>query len=109
MLSDARADFAAIEVDIADGTALVSLRGDMDASMASALADLLAGLGNKKPGRLIFDMATVGYLDCATAGVMFRAARSMLAGGKPVIRSAGPLVRRLLELTGLDTQCELAG
>lgn len=77
--------------------------------MAAALSEQLADVKDKKPDRLIFDMAAVGFLECAAAGVMFCAARSILPGGKPVIRSPGPLVRTLLELTSLDTQCELAG
>jgi anti-sigma B factor antagonist len=97
------------EIGLADGVAVVRLLGDLDASVAFVLAEELAGLEDKKPDRLVFDMAAVGYLDCAAAGVLFGAARSMLPeGNKPVICSAGPLVRKLLELTGLDTQCELA-
>jgi anti-anti-sigma factor len=100
--------FAVAEARLADGTAVVRLLGDLDVTVAAALSQHLADLAARKPDRLIFDMATVGFLDCAAARVMFAAARSMLPGRKPVIRSPGPLVRRLLELTGLDTQCELA-
>jgi anti-anti-sigma factor len=101
--------FVVAEVGLADGVAVVRLMGDLDASVAFVLAEQLAELEDKKPDRLIFDMAAVGFMDCAVADVLFGAARSMLPGGKPVIRSPGPLVRRLLTLTGLDTQCELAG
>jgi anti-sigma B factor antagonist len=109
VLSERDTAFVAAEVEIADGTAVVRLRGDLDASMTSALSEQLAALEDKKPDLLIFDMTAVGFLDCAAAGVMFRAARSILPGGKPVICSPSPRVRTLIELTGLDTQCELAG
>lgn len=100
--------FVIVEVEIADGAAVVRLRGELDVTMVSALSEQLAGLKDKKPDRLIFDMAAVDYLDCAAARVMFAAARSVLGGGQPVICSPQPIVHRLLELTGLDTQCELA-
>jgi anti-sigma B factor antagonist len=101
--------FVVAENGLADGVAVVRLVGDLDVSVAFALAEELAGLEDRKPDRLIFDMAAVDYLDCAAAGVLFGVARSVLPGTKPVIRSPGPLVRKLLELAGLDTQCELAG
>jgi anti-anti-sigma factor len=101
--------FVVAEVGLADGTAVVRLLGDLDASVAFVLAEQMAELEDKKPDRLIFDMAAVGFLDCAAAGVIFGVARAMLPGTKPVIRSPGPLVRKLLTLTDLDTQCELAG
>lgn len=108
MLDQRDDGFAVAEVGLADGTAVVRLLGDLDVTVAAALSLQLADLEDKKPDRLIFDMAAVGFLDCSAAGVMFAAARSMLPGRKPVIRAPGPLVRRLLELTGLDAQCELA-
>jgi anti-anti-sigma regulatory factor len=33
--------------------------------------------------------------------------RSLPAGRRPVIRRPSPAVRRILELTGLDAQCEI--
>lgn len=110
MLQERDSGFAVAEIGLADGTAVVRLLGDLDASVAFELAEQLAGLADKQPDRLVFDMAAVQFLDCAAAGMLFGAARSMLAdGNKPVICSPGPLVRKLLQLTGLDTQCELAG
>jgi anti-anti-sigma factor len=97
------------EIEFADGTAVVRLLGDLDITVASALWQQLAELADKKPDRLVFDMTAVGFLDCAAARVLFRASRVMLPDGKPVIRSPCPLVRTLLERTGWDTQCELAG
>ena len=47
--------------------AVVRLVGDLDASVAFALAEQLADLEDKKPDRLIIDMAAVGFLDCAAA------------------------------------------
>lgn len=106
--SDRDDHFVVAEIAFADGTAVVRLHGELDITVASALGQQLAELADKKPDRLVFDMAAVGFLDCAAARVLFRASRAMLPDGKPVVRSPCPLVRTLLELTGWDTQCELA-
>lgn len=83
------------EIGLTDSTAVVRLAGELDASVAFALADL----EGKEPDRLIFEMAAVSFLDCAAAGVLFGAARSILpAGTRPVIASAGPRACTLLEL-----------
>lgn len=87
------------EIGLTDSTAVVRLAGELDASVAFALAEQLADLEGKEPDRLIFEMAAVSFLDCAAAGVLFGAARSILpAGTRPVIASAGPRACTLLEL-----------
>jgi anti-anti-sigma factor len=108
LLSELGGPLVAAEIEIADGTAVVRLLGDLDITVAAALWQQLAELEAKKPDRLVFDMTAVSFLDCAAARVLFRASRSMLPGEKPVIRSPCPLVRTLLKLTGWDTQCKLA-
>jgi anti-anti-sigma factor len=55
--------------------------------------------------RLVIDLNQVDFLDCATAAVIFGVARQALPPGEmPVVRAQRPLVRRLLQLTGLDSQ-----
>lgn len=110
MLPGGDGRFVAAEVETADGGVVVRLRGELDVTVAAALSEQLAGLRDKEPSWLIYDMAAVSFLDCAAARVMLAAAGSVLGNGRqPVIRAAAPLVRRLLELSGLDRQCELAG
>jgi anti-anti-sigma regulatory factor len=46
-------------------------------------------------------------MDCGSARVIAAAARSRPAGRRLVIRSPGPGVRRILELTGVDADCEI--
>jgi anti-anti-sigma factor len=98
----------AVDVDIADGTAVIKLYGDLDLPVRSALEERLAEVAAKKPDVLVYDLAAVTFLDCGTAAVLVRAARLLPSGKEPVLRSACPLVRRVLTLTRLDTQCELA-
>jgi len=85
------------------------VRGNLDITVNGALSERLAEVMEKKPARLIFDLGGVEYIDCAAARALLAAARSLPDGQRPVIRSAGPLVRRLLAVTGLDAQCVLDG
>lgn len=93
-------------VQVTAGAAMVSVRGDLDASAAAEIAEVLAQVLAAEPGRIVLDMTYVGFLDCSAAGAIFAAARS-LPDGRPVIRSPRRIVRRLLEITGLDAQCIL--
>jgi anti-anti-sigma factor len=107
VLPDEYASSLLVDVEITDGTAVITVRGDLDITVNAALAGQLAEIMQKKPARLIFDLGSVKYMDCACARVLLSAARSLPEEQRPVIRSAGPLVRRLLAVTGLDTQCVL--
>jgi anti-anti-sigma factor len=97
-----------VAVDIADGTAVVRLCGELDVLVKDALAEQLAEVAEKKPDVLVIDLAAVTLMDCGIIAVIIGTVRLLPSGRKPVLRSPCPSVRRLLELTGLDAQCELA-
>jgi anti-anti-sigma factor len=89
-------------------TAVIRLRGELDVTVRNTLAELLAPLAGLGLGRLVIDLNQVDFLDCATAAVIFDAARRALPPGEmPVVRAQRGLVRRLLQLTGWDSQCVL--
>lgn len=83
----------------------VVIRGDLDLSSTPALAARLAPVLASGPRRLVFDLAQAGFIDCAAARLITGTSRAL--PGRPVIRAPGPLVRRVLELTGLDSHCEI--
>lgn len=83
----------------------VVIRGDLDLCSTPSLAARLGPVLASRPRRLVFDLARVGFIDCAAARLITSTSRSL--PGRPVIRSPGPLVRRVLELTGLDSRCEI--
>ncbi len=116
MLQDRSAHHVAVDVNRDLGIVTITLRGELDITARSALsehltehlAEYLEPPAGTQPEQLVFDMAEVDFLDRAAAAVIFTAARLLLpAGVKPVMRSPGRPVRRLLEMTGLDQQCEL--
>ena len=92
-----------------DGTATLILRGDLDLASRPLLARRLAQVLAGKPQRLVFDLARVGVVDCGTARLIAGCSRDLPGHARPVIRSPAPLVRRMLELTGLDARCEVLG
>ena len=57
---------------------------------------------------LVIDLAAVTFMDCGIMAVIIGTARRLPSGRKPMLSSPCPQVRRLLELTGLAAQCELA-
>ena len=80
---------------------VITLGGDLDLSSAPALGRALARLRGTPPARLVLHMAGVGCLDLAAARVIAAAAQAWPGPGPVVIRDPSPVVRRLLELSGL--------
>ena len=98
-----------IEVSVGPDLVTVTLGGDLDVTMAAPLRAQLARVVAARPGRLVFDLAQVGFIDCACARLIAGAGRSLPAGRRPAIHSASPMVRRVLDLSGLAALCEISG
>jgi anti-anti-sigma factor len=90
-----------------DGTVIVVLSGEFDTGNIRALAHHLAEVLEYQPRRLVFDLAEVGFVDCASARLIAGTGRSLPEGVRPVISRPRLSVRRVLEITGLDTLCDL--
>jgi anti-anti-sigma factor len=103
-----RAGRVAIEVEARPGTTTIVVRGELDLVTMPILADQLALVSRDRPGRLVFDLAGTYFMDCGSARLIAGAGQ-WLPDGRPVIRSPGPGVRRILKLTGLDAHCEIEG
>jgi anti-anti-sigma factor len=88
-------------------TVTVTLSGEFDATSEGFLADCLALVYRERPRRLIFETAEVTYLDCASARLIVGTHRWLPHGVRPVIVRPVPIVRRLLQVSGLSERCEL--
>ena len=88
-------------------TATIFVRGELDLVTMPVLAEQLARVSRAQPGRLVFDLAGTHFMDCGSARLIARAGRWLPAGQRPVIRHPRADIRRLLELTGLDSYCEI--
>ena len=52
-------------------------------------------------------MAEVSFADSAAVRLIVRTGQLLPDGGRPVISRPPPVVRRVLQITGLDTLCDL--
>jgi anti-anti-sigma factor len=73
----------------------------------SVLSHRLAQVALRRPGRLVFDLAQVTFIDCAATRLIASAASILPTGARPVIRHPSPAVRRILDLTDIAATCDL--
>src|SRR5271170_1074568 len=101
------ADRVAIEVDVGRGTTTVFISGELDLATMPFVSRQLTLILDTRPERLVLDLTRTSFLDCGSARMIVATGRSLPAGRRPVIRRPSAAVRRILELTGLDAQCEI--
>jgi len=83
----------------ATGTPIVSLAGELDSSNAGSLEAAVAPITAQHPDRLIFDLSGLRFMDSAGIAVLIRAAANVNA---IYLRNPSPIVRRVIEVTGLS-------
>jgi anti-anti-sigma factor len=95
------------EAVVTGEAAIVLLRGELDVTVEGFLYDRLSQIREVKPSRLVFEMAQVTYLDCASARLIAGTGDWLPAGVKPVVSRPSPIVRRVLQASGIGALCEL--
>jgi anti-anti-sigma factor len=103
----ARPPRLSVHPELAGDTAILVVTGELDLTTVPMLGWHLDRLLASSPARLVFDLTGVGFLDVAAARLISQATQSLPGAGRPVIRRPGPGPRRVLELTGFDTLCEI--
>jgi anti-anti-sigma factor len=81
-----------------DRTAVVSVIGEIDLATVDIVNAAMAGALEREPGRLVFDLSGVGFIDSSGIAVLLRARKSVEL---VQIRDPSTAVRRVLEVTGL--------
>jgi anti-anti-sigma factor len=81
-----------------DGTPVLRVSGQLDISNASTLEDALMKAAEAKPRTIVFDLAELEFMDSAGISVLVRARSEV---GEVRLRNPSPIVRRLIEITGL--------
>src|SRR5262249_34446677 len=89
------------------GTAMVVIRGELDRTTTPLLCRHLVQIRDAGSRRLVFDMSGVDFIDCAATRLIASTGQFLPEGRRPVIRRPSPVVRRLLEVTGLAAHCEI--
>ena len=77
---------------------MVSLRGELDASNVEEVRSLVDAVAGERPEKLVFDVEALTFIDSAGIAVLIGAAST---AGSVHLRGASPIVRRVIELSGL--------
>ena len=80
------------------GTQVVILSGELDSSNAESLQERVASIPPQPTRRLIFDLTDLRFMDSAGIAVLIGAAAN---AGSVSLRNPSPIIRRVLEATGL--------
>jgi anti-anti-sigma factor len=107
MCAEPPAQPPAFEATAIDATVTVVLRGEFDMTCEDSLSAHLERIRARRPRRLIFETAQVAFMDCASARLIAGTSRWLPAGVKPVISHPSPIVRRVLQASGVGALCEL--
>jgi anti-sigma B factor antagonist len=98
-------DLLGITVEVVGSEVVVALKGELDASTAPGLTDVLSD-ATQPAGivGLVLDMADLQFLDSAGLRVIIRARNDLLERRSGTVRivNAEGVVARVLEITGID-------
>ena len=105
MTHASRSSYLAISTECHGQRSVLRLRGELDAANQDLLRCVIRSvLEHHRPRVLTLDVSALGFADCAGLSAVLWA-HKRLAGQGHELTLAGvqPLVRRLLNVTGLDT------
>ncbi|WP_030170376.1 STAS domain-containing protein [Spirillospora albida] len=95
-----------------DGNAVVTATGELDLYTAPRLQAALAGLLREQIDRIVVDLSGVEFCDSTGMNVLLAALKRLKErGGSLELAAPRPAVKRILQVTGLDTVftvCEAA-
>jgi anti-sigma B factor antagonist len=81
------------------GAQVVVLSGELDTSNADSLQERVASIPPQSAQRLIFDLTGLRFMDSAGIAVLIGAATK---ASSVSLRNPSPIIRRVLETTGLS-------
>jgi anti-sigma B factor antagonist len=85
------------------GAAIVSLTGEIDYNLSHKLLDALNGVVEKRPQRLIIDLADVQHMDSSGLGTLVKIFQQVNGyKGKMALVAMNDRVRNAFEITRLD-------
>ena len=81
-----------------NGTAYITLGGELDISNATALRAVIDPLLDTKPEALVFELGDLSFMDSSGIAVLLYAASHV---DRVELRQTTPIIRRVLEATGV--------
>jgi len=96
------ARYLAAWVDRSHGVAVLKLRGELDAVTADGFAREAIALLRQVDGPVAVDLSFLGFMDCAGAHTLEAVVATIPPRRLVDVCGIQPVVRRLLELIGLD-------
>jgi anti-sigma B factor antagonist len=82
------------------GAQVVFLSGELDSSNAASLQERVASIPSQPPRQLVFDLTGLRFMDSAGIAVLLNAAAK---ASRVSLRNPSPIIRRVLDATGLDS------
>jgi anti-sigma B factor antagonist len=82
------------------GAHVVVLAGELDSSNAASLKERVAAIPPQPAQRLIFDLTDLRFMDSAGIAVLIGATAQ---ASSVSLRNPSPIIRRVLEATGLSS------
>ncbi|REE95140.1 anti-sigma factor antagonist [Thermomonospora umbrina] len=91
-----------------DGCAVISLRGELDIASADDLRRHLHAARRTHGDHLVLDLDDLEFMDSHGLSVIIGCHKAVTAGaGSLALTGARPIVRRTLQITGLDRRLSL--
>jgi anti-anti-sigma factor len=101
-MAELNGDAALVKVDVRvdqAGELVVALSGELDSSNVASLEEALASVTAEPCPRLVFELDGLRFMDSAGIAVLVGAARK---ADDVQLRHPSPVVRRVIEITGLS-------
>jgi anti-sigma B factor antagonist len=84
------------------GGAVLSVHGEVDVATAPALREAIVRAVDRRPARVVIDLADVSFMDSSALGVLVSGYKYAQGAGIAVLLSSpGPAVYRLLRTSGM--------
>jgi anti-sigma B factor antagonist len=97
-----------LEVHEQDGWSVLAVSGEIDIATAPMLRERIHALLAEEKFRVVVDLDDVGFLDSTALGVLVGGLkRARTDGGEIRIACAQPRVRKVFEITRLDSAFDL--
>jgi anti-sigma B factor antagonist len=102
-------DFRLTSAELVDGTYVVTVSGEADATDVESLGDELEEVLGEGASCVIVDLLELPFVDSAVLAVLLRVSRRLRSGGGELVLVADdPRVLRTFEIAGLSAQFRFA-